>query len=72
MPLFEFTCQKCGHHFEELISLTELENGQLLCPACQSKRLERGLSAFATGSGSTGACGLAGGGCSGGGGGGFT
>ena len=65
MPLFEFSCQKCGHVFEELLSLGEVEAGQLKCPACNSKRVERGLSSFATGvaSGSSGPVGPVGGGC---------
>jgi len=50
MPMFEFTCRKCGHGFEELVSLAELEAGDLKCPACGSKRVEKELSAFATGS----------------------
>ncbi|MBU8871211.1 MAG: zinc ribbon domain-containing protein [Gemmatimonadales bacterium] len=64
MPLYEFTCKKCGHNFEELISLSELESNQINCPACKSKRLERGFSGFATGSGSSS---MSGGGFSGGG-----
>ena len=67
MPLFEFTCKKCGHNFEELISLTELESGQIHCPACRSKRVERGFSAFATGSDSMGGGGITSGGCGSGG-----
>ncbi len=53
MPLYEFTCKKCGHNFEELVSLSELASDQICCPACKSKRLERGFSAFATGSNTT-------------------
>lgn len=48
MPLFEFNCQKCGHSFEELLSLSEVDGGDLKCPACSSKRVVRGYSAFAT------------------------
>ena len=71
MPIFEFTCRKCSHDFEELISLAELETGELQCPACGSKKVERGFSAFATGaSDSTG--GFSGGGGGGCGPGGFT
>lgn len=64
MPLYEFTCKKCGHTFEELISLADLESGKLICPACKSKRVEKGFSAFATGSDSGG---FSGGGCGSGG-----
>jgi putative FmdB family regulatory protein len=68
MPLFEFNCKKCGHQFEELMTLSEVEEGKLQCPACQSKRVERGFSSFATSSDSSAGmppCG--GGGCGSGG-----
>jgi putative FmdB family regulatory protein len=68
MPLYEFTCRKCGHVFEELLSAAELEQGKPKCPACRSARVEKGFSAFATGG--AGGGGAAVGGC--GGGGGFT
>jgi putative FmdB family regulatory protein len=48
MPIFEFTCRECGHGFEEILSLAELEAGDLKCPACESTRVERGFSTFAT------------------------
>mgnify|MGYP001031647998 CR=1 FL=1 len=69
MPLFEFQCRKCGHQFEELMTVAEVEAGKVKCPACASKSVEREFSAFATGS--DGSSGLAGGG-GGGGSGGFT
>jgi putative FmdB family regulatory protein len=75
VPIFEFTCQKCRHQFEELLSLAELGRGEVYCPACGSKRLERGFSAFATGQASSGPSAGPGGGCGSGGGcgpGGFT
>jgi putative FmdB family regulatory protein len=64
MPLYEFTCQKCGHQFEELITLAELEVEGLCCPGCGSREVARGLSTFATASSpheSAPACGLSGG-----------
>ncbi len=51
MPLFEFQCRKCEHQFEELLTVAEVEDGKVKCPACRSKRVEREFSAFATGSG---------------------
>lgn len=69
MPLFEFTCSKCGKVFEELLSLAELAAGDLECPACGAAEVTRGLSTFATsggdGGGGGGSCG--GGGCGSGG-----
>ncbi len=69
MPLYEFTCRKCGARFEELLSLAELEAGDLRCPKCGSRRVERGISTFSTGGGSGGLGGGAtvGGGCGSGG-----
>ena len=63
MPLFEFTCRKCGHVFEELLSLAELEAGDVACPACRSADVHRDLSTFASSGGDAGS---GGGGCRGG------
>ena len=71
MPLFEFTCKKCGHNFEDLVTIADLNDGKVKCPACNSKRVERGFSAFATGGSGLGG-GLVGGGGGGCGSGGFT
>ena len=68
MPLYEFTCRKCGHNFEELMTLAEVQSNAVKCPACNSKRVEKGFSAFATNADSS--TGFGSGGC--GGGGGFT
>ncbi len=67
MPLFEFTCGKCGHVFEELLSLAELEAGEVACPACRSTEVRRGLSTFATAGGDAGGGGGGAGGCGSGG-----
>jgi len=64
MPLYEFTCKKCGHVFEELMTAAELSDGKPACPACKSRRVEKGFSAFATNADSASA---AGGGCGNGG-----
>lgn len=64
MPIYEFTCKKCGHNFEELLTLSEVESGKLKCPACSSKRIDRGFSSFATGAaGGSSSSGFSGGGC---------
>jgi putative FmdB family regulatory protein len=43
MPIFEYTCQSCGHHFEYL---TRAER-DATCPACNSTSLSKELSTFA-------------------------
>ncbi len=66
MPLFEFRCADCGTEFEKLLRKAGLTS-DIMCPVCQSRRVEEQLSAFAspTRSGSAtstgGKCGPAGG-----------
>ena len=68
MPLYEFSCKKCGHAFEELLMASELgTTAKLKCPACGSARTERGISSFASQSGGFSSSGFSGGGCGSGG-----
>jgi putative FmdB family regulatory protein len=64
MPIFEYTCQKCGMNFEKLI--LKQNYGAIPCPACGSKRTEQQFSSFATagspGKSSGGVCAPSGGG----------
>ena len=40
MPIFEFICASCGHHFETLV-----RGGQVpVCASCGSDRLEKQMS----------------------------
>ena len=43
MPIFEYICRECRHHFEALVFGDE----KAVCPKCESKRLEPQLSVFA-------------------------
>ena len=56
MPIYEFSCQKCGKVFEEIMAFSALENLALECPDCQSTLVSKGLSSFATVSGDDGGC----------------
>jgi putative FmdB family regulatory protein len=47
MPLFEYACRACGHHFEFLTRERETPS----CPACASAELEKQLSVFAVANG---------------------
>ena len=40
MPIYEYTCEKCGHEFETLLRGSE----QPECPKCGSKKLNKILS----------------------------
>ena len=43
MPIFEYVCRQCDHHFESIVL-----NGQHpRCPKCESKKLEQQISRFA-------------------------
>jgi putative FmdB family regulatory protein len=44
MPIFDYACASCGHQFEKLVRSDTVPD----CPACQSTRLEKKLSVFAT------------------------
>jgi putative FmdB family regulatory protein len=66
MPLYEYACRDCGHHFE---FLTRADRSPA-CPSCSSPELEKQLSVFAVsagsdapadfGAGSAGPCGACG------------
>jgi len=43
MPIFEYICRGCHHHFETLVTASR----QPACPACASGELEKQHSVFA-------------------------
>lgn len=45
MPIFEFKCLACGHEFETLVMKSD---EKVTCPKCQSDKVEKKLSSFAT------------------------
>jgi putative FmdB family regulatory protein len=47
MPLYEYDCQTCAHHFEALVRGSETPE----CPACHGTHLQRALSTFAVSTG---------------------
>jgi putative FmdB family regulatory protein len=48
MPLYEYTCAKCGERFEIVSSHAGREE-QAVCPACGSREVTRVFSAFRVG-----------------------
>jgi putative FmdB family regulatory protein len=40
MPIYEYECKDCGHHFEALVRKSDVP----ACPSCSSTELERRLS----------------------------
>ena len=56
MPIFEYTCKKCGGVFEKLI--LGRNGGEIVCPKCGSALTEQMFSAFATASGTAKSAGV--------------
>ena len=46
MPIYEFTCKKCGQDSEQLVRSTNWRGAT--CPHCGSKKLTKKLSVFAS------------------------
>lgn len=67
MPIYEFDCLNCNHHFEELCAMNATG---VSCPKCQNTNTKRLMSKFGIGrgvnSGSQGHTGSKCGACSGG------
>jgi putative FmdB family regulatory protein len=40
MPIYEFLCPECGHHFEKLVKLDEVP----ACPSCTCEKPQRQFS----------------------------
>jgi putative FmdB family regulatory protein len=46
MPHYEFFCQECEKYFSKILSVVDYEEGEVLCPHCGGKKVERRWSAF--------------------------
>ena len=46
MPIFEYSCDDCGNHFEKLVRRSEEANA-VRCPACGQDHLTTQYSTFA-------------------------
>ena len=44
MPLYEFECKKCGHAFDRILTMKEMETVKLTCPACGSDDIRKLIS----------------------------
>ncbi len=48
MPLYEYTCSACGHHFDKLVrAMSDRASDKSACPECGSMKTARSLSVFA-------------------------
>lgn len=46
MPVFEYSCNRCGIKFDEWVRTSDQE---VECPVCESEKVEKLFSPFATG-----------------------
>jgi putative FmdB family regulatory protein len=45
VPIYEFSCESCGHRFEELVGAhVGVEASDVVCPECGSAEVDRLLS----------------------------
>ena len=45
MPLYEYVCKDCGHHFDTLRSMKDADK-TILCKSCHSENTARAISVF--------------------------
>lgn len=45
MPIFEYVCRECDHHFEAVVQGSQ----KAICPKCESRKLEQQVSSFRVG-----------------------
>jgi putative FmdB family regulatory protein len=48
MPIYNFSCQKCGKSFDLLVGVTK-EETEIKCPHCGSREVKKNLSTFGIG-----------------------
>ena len=64
MPLYEYVCKDCGHHFDALRSMKDSDK-PIACKSCHSEHTNRALSVFFASSEGRSVSGAGGGGCAG-------
>ena len=47
MPLYEYICKECSHHFELVVHGSTI----IMCPECETLNIEKQLSTFAVSGG---------------------
>lgn len=46
MPMFDFTCQSCGHDFEEIQRIAKSGDREAVCPKCSGRATWRPSGTF--------------------------
>ncbi|MDD2850805.1 MAG: zinc ribbon domain-containing protein [Desulfuromonadaceae bacterium] len=56
MPIYEYSCMKCGNRFEKLLKSADVESESVECPSCGSAEVKKELSTFSSGGAKPPAC----------------
>jgi putative FmdB family regulatory protein len=46
MPIYEFVCSECRQSFEDLVSISRID--EVVCPSCGSEKVKKKMSTFAS------------------------
>jgi putative FmdB family regulatory protein len=46
MPLYEYVCRNCHHHFSEVLTIEENDTKKPQCPKCKSTDLQKIIEPF--------------------------
>ena len=46
MPTYSYSCKECKKSFTHQMTITEYERGRVVCPKCNSKKVEQKVAAF--------------------------
>jgi putative FmdB family regulatory protein len=46
MPLYEYVCRNCHHHFSEVLTIKEHDTKKPQCPKCKSTDLQKIIEPF--------------------------
>ncbi len=55
MPIYEFKCKDCDNEFEMICSAND-DTGDIACPRCGERKVEKIISLFSSSCGSSGSC----------------
>ena len=46
MPIYSYTCKECRKPFTQQMTVTEYEKRRVVCPKCNSRKVEQKVAAF--------------------------
>lgn len=46
MPRYEYICHACEKEFEKILTISEYEKDEIVCPYCGSDKVEQEAAAF--------------------------